>query len=210
MVQLLLNFNFSEFICKKMLNYFKNCLNLKPLEIEKLYLGIMVVVLNISEMTIVLIIAFLLGIVAEVILFFIMFTALRLMAAGVHCKSTLGCIIITSITYIGSTYIAIKYPLNISVTFILSVICTVLLYKYAPADTENRPILEAENRKKLKIKTTIIASSLILINLLLLNKILFNLTMFALLLEMFSVLPCTYKLMKASYKNYEKYNQINY
>ncbi|MBE6072354.1 MAG: hypothetical protein E7208_10385 [Clostridium butyricum] len=205
MVQLLLNFNFFEFICKKILNYFKNYFNLKPLEVEKLYLGIMVVALNISEMMIVLIISFFLGIIKELIVFSIMFVALRLMSAGIHCKSALGCIVTTSITYIGSVYISIKYPLNTSIAFIVSIICTVLLYKYAPADTENRPILGAENRKKLKIKTTIIASSLILINLLLLNKILFNLTMFALLLEMFSVLPWTYKLMKSSYKNYKKY-----
>lgn len=199
------NSDFYKLLYEKILNYFKNHLNLGPLEVEKLYLGIIVIALNISEMIIVFVLAFFIGIIKEVILFSIMFAALRLTAAGVHCKSTLGCILLTSIIYIGSSYIAIKYPLNMYLSFMISAISTVLLYKYSPADTKNRPILGEDHRRELKIKTTIIASILILINLLLLNKILFNLTMFALLIETLSVLPCSYKLMKVSYNNYEKY-----
>lgn len=199
------NFDFNGFLCKKILNYFKNHLNLSPLEVEKLYLGIMIIGLNISEMMIVFIIAFFMGIIKEVVLFSIMFIVLRLTAAGLHCKSSLGCIILTSIIYIGSSYISINYPLNMYLTFTISIISILFLYKYSPADTENRPILGSDHRKKLKILTTTIASILIFINLLLLNKILFNVTMFALLIETISVSPFSYKLMKTSYNNYEKY-----
>lgn len=200
-----LNFDVNKFLCEKILNYFKNNLNLNSLEIEKLYLGIMIIGLNISEMIIVFIISFFMGIIKCTILFSIMFVILRLTAAGVHCKTSLSCIMLTSIIYIGSSYISINYPLNMYLTFAISIISTLLLYKYAPADTANRPILGLDHRKKLKIKTTIIASILILINLLILNNIIFNLTMFALLFEAVSVLPCSYKLMKTSYNNYENY-----
>jgi len=202
------NFDFNKFLCEKTLNYFRDHLNLDQLEVEKLYLGIMVIGISISELIIVFIIAFFIGIIKGVILFTIMFAILRLTAAGVHCKSSLACIIFTSIIYIGSSYISIKCPLNMHLTFIISIISTLLLYKYSPADTENRPILGEEHRKKLKIQTTIIASILILINLLLLNKIVFNLTMFALLLEALSILPLSYKLMKTNYNNYEKYESV--
>lgn len=200
-----LNFNFYEFLCEKILNYFKNHLNLAIFEVEKLYLGIVIIILNISEMIIVFIIAFFMGIVKGIILFFIMFTALRLTAAGVHCKNSLSCIILTTIIYISSSYISINHPLSMHFNFIIIIISTLLLYKYSPADTENRPILGKDHRKKLKIQTTIIASILILINLLLLNKVLFNLTMFAFLFETLSILPCSYKFMKTNYNNYKKY-----
>lgn len=199
------NFDFYGFLCKKILNYFKKHLNLSELEVQKLYLGIMIIGLNISEMMIVFIIAFFVGIIKEVVLFSIMFVVLRLTAAGAHCKSSLGCIILTSIIYIGSSYTSINYPLNMYLTFAISIISALFLYRYSPADTENRPILGSDHRKKLKIQTTIIASILILINLLLLNRVLFNITMFALLIETVSVFPFSYRLMKLSYNNYEKY-----
>jgi accessory gene regulator B len=183
MKQLLKNLNPCEFICIKIFNYLKKQSKLDSLELEKLYLGISVIAFNIFELLLVFIAAFFIGIIKEVLLFSIMFTPLRFTAAGVHCKSNLACIIITLTSYIGASYISVKYPLSIFFACIISVICTVILYKYSPADTESRPILGTEHRKKLKIQTTIIASILILINLLLLNKNIFSLTMFTLILE---------------------------
>ncbi|MBW9145200.1 accessory gene regulator B family protein [Clostridium sp. CM027] len=203
-----LHFDFYEFITTKLLNYFKNNLNLKSSEIEKLYLGIIIILINIGKLLIIAIVAFFIGMIKEVLILFIMFAALRLTAAGIHLKSSLGCTSVSLITFIGSAYITVNYPLSISLTCIVSIICTVLLYKYSPADTENRPILKKEHRKKLKIKATVTALVFIFINLLLLNKALFNLTMFALLLQSLSILPCTYKLLKSNYNNYEKYELI--
>ncbi|MBW9159446.1 accessory gene regulator B family protein [Clostridium tagluense] len=203
-----LHFDFYEFITTKLFNYFKNHLNLNSSEMEKLYLGIIIIFLNILKLLFVAIVSFFIGMIKEVLILFIMFGTLRLTAAGIHLKSSLGCTIVSLIVFIGSAYLTIKYPLSIPLTCIVSIICTVLLYKYSPADTENRPILEKEHRKKLKIKATVTALILIFINLLLLNKALFNLTMFALLLQSFSILPCTYKLLKSSYNNYEKYELI--
>ncbi|MCB2362301.1 accessory gene regulator B family protein [Clostridium estertheticum] len=162
----------------------------------------------IGNLLIIAIIAFFIGMIKEVLILFVMFGALRLTAAGIHLKSDLGCTVVSLIAFIGGAYITVKYPLSISLTCIISIICTVLLYKYSPADTENRPILKKEHRKKLKIKATVTALVFISINLLLLNKVLFNLTMFALLLQSLSISPWTYKLLKSSYNNYEKYEVI--
>ncbi|MBZ9618555.1 accessory gene regulator B family protein [Clostridium estertheticum] len=203
-----LHFDFYEFITTKLLNYFKNYLDLKSSEIEKLYLGIIIILINVGKLLIIAIIAYFIGMIKEVLILFVMFGALRLTAAGIHLKSDLGCTVVSLIAFIGSAYITVKYPLSISLTCIISIICTVLLYKYSPADTESRPILEIEHRKKLKIKATGTALIFIVINLLLLNKALFNLTMFALLLQSLSISPWTYKLLKSSYNNYEKYEVI--
>ncbi|MBX4267243.1 accessory gene regulator B family protein [Clostridium estertheticum] len=203
-----LHFDFYEFITTKLLNYFKNYLDLKSSEIEKLYLGIIIIMINVGKLLIIAIIAYFIGMIKEVLILFVMFGALRLTAAGIHLKSDLGCTVVSLIAFIGSAYITVKYPLSISLTCIISIICTVLLYKYSPADTENRPILKKEHRKKLKIKATVTALVFIVINLLLLNKVLFNLTMFALLLQSLSISPWTYKLLKSSYNNYEKYEVI--
>ncbi|WP_143318239.1 accessory gene regulator B family protein [Clostridium sp. HBUAS56017] len=208
MKELLRNFNPCNFICMRMFNYFKKKLNLDPLQLEKLYLGIMVIMFNVLEFVVVFVVAFYIGVIKEALLFFIMFASIRCTAAGVHCKNNLACMAITLTSYIGASYISVKYPINCSLACIICVICAVLLCKYSPADTEKRPILGAKHRKKLKIQTTIMSSILILINLLLLNKNIFNLTMFALILETLSVLPWSYKLFKASYNNYKKYEVV--
>lgn len=207
-IQIQLHFDFYEFITTKLLNYFKNHLILKSSEIEKLYLGLMVILINVFKLLFIAIVAFFIGLIKEVVILFVMFGALRLTASGIHLKSNFGCTIASLIAFIGSAYITVNYPLSLSLTCIISIICTVLLYKYSPADTENRPILGKEHRKKLKIKATVTALTFIFINLLLLNKSLFNLTMFTLILQSLSVLPCTYKLLKISYNNHEKYDFV--
>lgn len=205
MKQFLLNINPCNFICAKMFGHLKKQSNLDDIELEKLYLGIMVIVFNISELILVFITAFFVGILKEVLLLFIMFAALRITAAGLHFRSNLVCLITTITSYIGSAYISKNFPINISSACLVSFICGILLFKYAPADTEKRPILGEKHRKRLKILTTIIVLILVAINLILLNKVLFNLTMFSLIIEALSVLPCSYKLIKENYNNYKKY-----
>ena len=194
-----------ENMSTKIINYFKINLNLSNEDIEKLSIGVTIILFNIFEAALVFISAFLLGIIKETILFSIIFIPLRMLAAGVHCKTGSACIITTLSFYIGSTLLSKYYPVINSYAFIIGIICTIALFKYAPADTQNRPILGQEQRKKLKIKTMLIASLILLINLLISNNILFNCSMYALLLETLSVLPLTYKAFGVKYNNYKSY-----
>lgn len=200
-----LHFDLSEIIGIKMFQYFDKNLDLGELEREKLYLGIMVILLNLSKLIIILLIASLLGLIKQVVIMSIELTILRLTAAGIHSKSNVMCTLISILIYVGGSYMAIEYPLKLHFVFLVTIICLFLLFMYSPADTDNRPILGEKNRKRLKSITTIVVAIFIIINLVLNNTELFNLTMICLISETVSILPCTYKLFNKSYNNYKKY-----
>ena len=194
-----------ELIDTKLMLYFKNNLNLSSEDIENLSIGVTVIIFNIFEAFLVLICSVFLGIIKETIIFYIMFIMLRIFAAGVHCKTGHACIITTFILFIGASLLAKYYPLAISKVFIIVVASIGLLFKYAPADTENRPILGHDHRRKLKIKTVLSASLILFISLLSNDPLIFNCAMYALIIEVISVLPFTYKLLGVNYNNYRLY-----
>ena len=189
----------------RLMGYFTNNLNLNTEDIEKLSIGLTVILLNIFEMTLVFILSFFLGVIKETLIFSIMFTLLRTLGSGVHCKTSSQCITVTLTFYIGAALLSKYFPVNTVPALCISLICTAFLYKYAPADTENRPILGERHRKKLKIEITIMALLIILANLIIADNALFNPSMYAMVIETIIVLPCTYKLMNVNYNNYKLY-----
>lgn len=190
---------------EKLMNYFENNLNLNSDQIEALSIGVTVILFNVFEMFLVLFLSYFLGVLKESILFCIMFIPLRMFAAGIHCKSGHACIITTLIFYLGSSLLSKYCPLQNTLIFFISTVCIILLLKYAPADTENRPILGKECRNKLKIKTISVAILILFINITLGNNTTLNCSMYALIIEAISVMPLTYKLFGASYNNYKLY-----
>lgn len=199
--------NINQFIGNKLIAYLEKRLELSNIEYQKIYLGIMVVVMNLSKLIFISIIAFFLGILKEVLTLFVIFASLRINAAGIHSKSNFTCTIISLTVYIGSAYISINYLSNIWLNAVIYVLFTLLLWRYAPADTEKRPILGRDTRRECKIRTIITTIVLGGINLIFLDEKIFNLTLCAIVVQAISVLPCTYKIFNESYNNYEKYEK---
>ncbi|SFU39924.1 accessory gene regulator B [Clostridium sp. DSM 8431] len=200
------DFDIWDYIAKKLTIYIGNSLNLNIKDLEKLYLGIMVILLNLSKITIVCIFAFLIGIFKETVILLGMFSVIRLSAAGIHLKSNFQCTIACLVMYLGGAFLAVNYPINIRSVLLIIFILLIILYKYSPADTENRPILGKKHRKELKIRT--IKSSLILvaINVVFLNSIILNLLMYAFFIQTICVIPFTYRVFGMKYNNYKEYD----
>lgn len=194
-----------EFASDKLINYLINSLDLNTEDIEKMSLGITVMLINIFETTLVFTLAFFLGTIKETLIFFITFAILRALAAGVHCKTSRECLFVTFLFYIGSSLLSKYCPINASLASCIGTICIAVLFKYAPADTENRPILGIHRRKRLRIQTTIFAFTALSVNIFIADITILNLIMYALLIESISTLPITYKLFKVNYNNYKLY-----
>lgn len=194
-----------KYTLHNLISSFASNLNLNTEDIEKFSIGITVILLNLFEMIIVFILSAFLRVIKESLMFFIMFIILRALGCGIHCKTFGKCILITVIVHISSVFLSIKFPINITYALIISLIFIIILFKYAPADTENRPIIGELIRQKLKIQITIFSLIIVFINLIILNKVLFNISMYAIVMEGLSVLPCTYKLFNQSYNNYKAY-----
>lgn len=198
-------FDIYDILCSKIVNFFISNLKLSNDDIELIHLGIHVLLLNLFKFIILSVLAICLGLFKEVLLFIFIFALLRVNAAGVHLKSNIGCTLAILFIFVGSAYVSNVYPISFNYVFVASIFISILLTIYAPADTEKRPILDSNKRKELKIRSGFICILLLIINLIVHKDIIMNITMFALLIQMVSVNPITYKLMREEYNNYKKY-----
>ena len=111
---------------------------------EVINYGLQLVIGEIPKTFVLLIIAYICGVLELSIIALLAIMPYRLTSGGVHLKTHIGCIIGTSLFYVGSSLLSkyvvieplyIKYIL-IGITWVFSVI---MIKLYAPADTENHP-----------------------------------------------------------------------
>lgn len=189
----------------KIINFFKNNLNFNDRDVEKISIGITVVLFNIFEMSLIFISAFLLGIITQTLLFTVLFVPLRMLAAGVHCKTGQSCMLVTLSLYIGSVLLSTYLPVKPLYALVVGILCIPILSRYAPADTENRPILGKRRRNKLKIETICIVVLILSIVFLSKSTTLSNCAMYAIIIQSISIIPFTYKIFGVNYNNYTLY-----
>ncbi len=123
--------------------------NIVEFDDYEIYLyGLQSIISTLIDITVILIIATFLGQVSTAIVFLIFFCSLRLNAGGYHASSYLKCfILISSMTFIA---IGLVHYLDFttSIYFIASVLIfsLVLMLKYAPVDTPNKPLSKSEKK----------------------------------------------------------------
>ncbi|CDM70373.1 putative accessory gene regulator protein [Clostridium bornimense] len=200
-----INFKFDiyEYITIKIISFFKKKIDLNKSSLEKLSLGVLVLLINIFKIAFVLIVSLPLGILKETIVLVLFFGVLRFFSLGIHAKSSIGCTIMTLFIYIFSSYLSHNYPLSISIVMILSLISLIIIFVYSPADTYNRPLTDSKKRKKLKIQSLILSILYLLLSIIVNNLIFYNLIMYCLLFQSISIHPITYKIFKQPYSNYK-------
>jgi len=117
--------------------------------------GLQNIVGEIPKIFIVVIVSYLLGIWKETLLTFLLLIPYKNSSGGFHLKTHLGCIIATTTFYCGIPALAklILLPgiLKYIVIAILWVFGMYMIKLYAPADTENVPILRKKDRRKQRI-----------------------------------------------------------
>lgn len=198
-------FDIYDFMTNRIIHSFEKSLKFDELEREKLYLGILALLNNTIKTLFICSASLFLGCLKETLFMILILFSLRITAAGLHAKNNFMCTFTSLLAYICCSSLSIHLPINKETSFIICIVLTILLYKYSPADTANKPILGLETRKKLKNQTLITAIIFLILNLIFLNTTLINSTMYAMLCQVISILPVTYKLLKRSYNNYERY-----
>lgn len=201
----LLKIDIYDFLTMKIIEKLERHLDFTDIERDKLYYGVITLLINIIKSTFIFCIALFLGMIKEVLIIAVIIASLRLTSSGLHAKSNLMCTVITLVAYIGSSILSRNLSINYQIAFIICIVLTFILFRYSPADTENRPILGKEQRRKLKIQTLIIALIILIINFIVSNNLILNLTMYAMIVQTIAILPITYKILKRSCNNYEKY-----
>ena len=170
--------------------------------------GLQLVIGEIPKTFVLLAIAYLCGVLelSVLALFFIM--PYRTFSGGVHLKTHTGCIIGTSLFYTGcallSKYIVlgqtVKYIL-IGITWVFSMI---MIKLYAPADTEDVPILRKKDRELKRRLSYITMTLTLIVAIVIKNPVFSNLLIFLTILQTIWISKFTYKITNNKY-GYEEY-----
>ncbi len=149
----------------KICTYLTNVIRKKMPEVdderaEIIMYGLQNIIGELPKGIIILIIAYFLGIFKLTLMSVLIIAPYRCFSGGVHMKTHTGCIIYTLILYSGSAllgkYIILAGISKYIVAFIFWTFCMIMIKLYAPADTENVPILRKKERKQKQIFSYII------------------------------------------------------
>lgn len=182
---------------------------------EVINYGLQLVIGEVPKTFILLIIAYLCGVLKLSIIALLAIMPYRATSGGVHLKTHIGCIIGTSLFYVGSSLLSkyivlgpvyIKYIL-IGITWIFSMI---MINLYAPADTEAVPILRKKERSIKKKLSYITMTLTLVVSIIIKNTVFSNLLIFLTIFQTIWISKFTYKLTnnKYGYSEYVKLKNV--
>ena len=160
-------------------------------------------------MLITLLVSYILGILRLTIIMVLIIMPFRAFSGGFHLHTHIGCIISTTMYYCGIPKISIFTYFN-NQTKIIFVLCAlifgiIIIKKYAPADTENVPILQEKTRKQKKILSYITYTLGLIIALIIKDNVVSNIIIFGYLVQTLMITPLAYKITRNKY-GFEVYN----
>lgn len=189
------------------INSMRKELKYDEIKLKEIRYGLESFYLTISKITVIFIISIFIKTTKELALLFLFYGLLRLTGFGAHAKKTIQCWIISVILF-ACFPLLIKFlyiPKILSI--ILSLFLLIFIYKYAPADTEKRPLINKKKRELYKYLSVLICLIYISIIIYTSNQFISNLLLFSILTETIFILPITYKLLNLKYNNYLYYKR---
>jgi accessory gene regulator B len=196
--------NMRKKVVNKIVQYIKSKKKLSKDEEDIIVYGLESLYILITKLFIISLVAYLLDIFIEYIIFLLLFNIIRIFAYGLHATKSYICLIISLLAFTVLPYICIKMVIPFVYKIVIGIVLILLTYKNSPADTHKRPLINKKRRYKLKITSTIISIIYIILSLFVSNFI-SNALIFSLLLENIFISPTTYKIFKLPYNNYLNY-----
>ena len=165
--------------------------------------GLKNIIGEIPKIFIMLGIAYALGVLKLALETFVIILPYRTFSGGFHLKTHIGCIVCTSLMYIGPAYLA-QY---IEITGIVKIVSIILIWifgiimitLYAPADTENVPILRKSERKQKQILSYITLTIALIVAGIIKNEIISNIIIIGYFIQTCTITRIAYKITKNKY-----------
>lgn len=187
------------------MNLIKNNGNYSDDKLAEIKYGLEGVYLTISKLIIIGLLAFILGIFKEVIIFLVLYNIIRTTSFGLHATKSWICLLSSSIIFIGFPFICKYLFISNYFKMIIGLVLILLIYKNAPADTHKRPIVNPKRRLFFKYTSTFIAIIFVYCSLFVSNNFLSNCFLLSLVVQSFMISPTVYKIFKLPYNNYLTY-----
>lgn len=183
--------------------------NISSDELDEIRYGLEGIYLTFTKAIFISVAAYFLGIFKEMIIMLLFFNILRTTAFGLHAKKSWMCWLSSSIIFLLLPYISRYIIIPFYLKIILGILAIILMFKYAPADTEKHPLVNLKKRKIWKIMSVIDCSLMVLASLIIKNETINTLIFFAIYIQILLINPFIYKLFNLSYDNYKTYLGLN-
>ena len=191
-------------ICNYLTNKIKNKVtDINEEKAEVINYGLHLLIGEIPKTFIFIAIAAILGVLKEFFITVLVVFPYRAVSGGFHLKTHLGCILGTSFCYCGIPYISKLINID-NITKIILIILTwifgmIMCKLYAPADTENVPILRKKDRKLDRILSYIILTVTLIIGGLINNNTISNIIILGMLIQSMMISRIAYKITNNKY-----------
>lgn len=176
--------------------------------------GIELIIGEIPKIFLLFVLSFILGIGCYTVFAYVALIPYRASSGGFHLKTHIGCIVGSSVFYYGIVYLSKFITLNmfqkymlIGVALIFGIIMVSL---YAPADTENIPIISKKERKRKKILSYITLVLTLTASAFIKDNVISNILIFGVIVQSFMISRLAYLLTnnKYGYKVYQQKENI--
>lgn len=170
---------------------------------EVINYGLQILLGEVPKVFIMLLIAYLLGVFKLSLITFLILMPYRGTSGGFHLKTHIGCIISTCAFYCGTALLAKYIVLNNIAKYILisilAIFGIIMIKLYAPADTEDVPIISKKIRKQKQILSYISLVVGLIIALFIKNNVISNIIIFGYFLQTCMITRIAYRLTNNRY-----------
>lgn len=178
---------------------------------EIIMYGLQNIIGELPKGIIILVIAYLCGILKLTLISMLIIIPYRSFSGGVHVKTHIGCIINTFVLYAGPAILAKFFVFQgvskYIIAFLVWTFCMIMIKLYAPADTENVPILRKQERKQKQIFSYIVLTIEVIIAVVINNPFITSVIIFGDLIQTFTITRLAYNLTNSKY-GHEVYANI--
>ena len=175
---------------------------------EVINYGLQIMFGEVPKVFIMIAIAWVLGILKWTLVAFVLMLPYRMYSGGFHLKTHIGCIIGTSIMYTGNAFISQLFVIPVIPKIVFAVVLwifsIVMIYLYAPADTEDVPVVSKRERRKRKIFSYVIVTVMMVCGVMVRDSVVSNILLIGVLLQTVSITRIAYRITNNKY-GYEEY-----
>lgn len=194
-----------KIVVGKMMNLIENNGQYSDEKLAEIKYGLEGLYLTLSKLVVIILIAYLFGILKEVLIFLIIYNIIRTTSFGLHATKSWICLLSSTIIFIGFPIICKYISIDNNLKLIIGLILILFIYKNAPADTYKRPIVSKNRRLFFKYLSTFIAIAFVYCSILISNNFISNCFILSLLVQSLMVSPTVYKIFNLPYNNYITY-----
>lgn len=179
---------------------------------EVINYGLQILLGEVPKIFIMLLIAYVLGVFRLSLITFLILMPYRGASGGFHLKTHIGCIVSTCAFYCGVAWLSKNIVLEDITRYFLclaiGIFGIIMIKLYAPADTEEVPILSIKIRKKKQILSYITFIIGLIISVLIKNNTISNIIIFGYLIQTLMITRVAYKITNNNY-GYELYENAS-